>query len=70
MAATTCRPQGTRARERPGWLALTHTYTLTLTLTLTLTRYESGLDDSPMYDGDFFNVTGSRAGYGLMQVSK
>ena len=23
-----------------------------------------------MYDGDFFNVTGSRAGYGLMQVSK
>jgi len=31
-------------------------------------RYESGLDDSPMYDGHFFAVTDNKTGYGLMQM--
>jgi len=31
-------------------------------------RYESGLDDSPMYDGEFFAVTDNKTGYGLMQM--
>ena len=30
-------------------------------------RYESGLDNSPMYDGDFFKVT-EPDGYGLMEL--
>jgi hypothetical protein len=35
-------------------------------------RYESGLDNSPMYDGEFYNDTGgcsiSQDGCGLMQL--